>query len=224
MIKALTLDLDDTLWPIEPVMLRAEVSLHNWLEAHCPEVAAAFPVPTMRELRTAVWLEHPELQHDFTATRMISLRRALLPHGYSEFQVQQAFEVFYAARNQVQLYPEVLAVLDTLAARLPLVAVSNGNADLKRIGLDHYFVGAFNAREHGAAKPDPSIFLGACAFLKCDPGQVLHVGDHPEQDAWGAMQAGLKAAWLNRHDAAWPFENAPDYDIPTLQPLLSLFR
>ena len=40
-VRAITLDLDDTLWPIEPVMLRAEQRLDAWLRTHCPPVATA---------------------------------------------------------------------------------------------------------------------------------------------------------------------------------------
>ena len=34
-IKAISIDLDDTLWPIWPVIERAEKALHDWLAAHC---------------------------------------------------------------------------------------------------------------------------------------------------------------------------------------------
>lgn len=206
---ALTLDLDDTLWPIAPVMERAERALDDWLRAHCPEVAAAFPIERMRALREAVWERHPELAHDYTATRMIALRDAMTPFGHGEVEVRRAFDVFYAARNQVELYPEARAALERLAARFPLVSISNGNASLERIGLQHYFVATINAREHGVAKPSASIFHAACAKLRARPEQVLHVGDHPEHDVLGALDAGLGAAWINRDGAPWPYPRDP---------------
>lgn len=209
---ALSFDLDDTLWPIAPVMARAERVLDDWLAEHCPEAHAAWPVAKMRALRDQVWEEHPQLQHDFTTTRIISLRRALNPYGYGEMHVEAAFEAFFAARNQVELFPEVRAVLERLARRHTLIAISNGNADLTRIGLGHLFRFSVHAREHGKAKPSPCIFAAASTRLGLPAAEVLHIGDHPEQDVSAALAAGMSAVWLDRGLTAWdasPPEQAP---------------
>lgn len=201
---ALSFDLDDTLWPIAPVMERAEQQLDRWLAEHCPEAHAAWPIARMRGLRDQVWAEHPSLQHDFTTTRIMSLRRALNPFGYGEMHVEQAYEVFFAARNQVELFPEVRAALEYLARDHVLFAISNGNADLRRVGLADLFRFSLHAREHGVAKPDRSIFDAACARAGLAPAQVLHIGDHPEQDVVAAQSAGLDAVWLDRGLTVWP--------------------
>lgn len=218
-IAAITLDLDDTLWPIAPVMERADQALHAWLHAHCPEVAMALPVPAMRALRDEVFASHPELGHDYTAMRLICLRRALLPHGYGEREVAQAFEAFYAARNDVELYPEVGDALERLARRAPLVSLTNGNACLDRVGLAHLFRAQITARGFGAAKPDPGIFHAACALAGSAPDETLHVGDHPEQDVLGALGAGLQAAWLDRHGSGWTLAGTPPRTFNCLREL-----
>lgn len=208
-LTAITLDLDDTLWPIAPVMERADVALQNWLQLNCPEVVDALPIPAMRRLRDRVFAEHPELGHDFTALRMICLRQALAPHGYGEREAEQAFEAFYAARNQVELYPEVGDALERLARRAPLVSLSNGNACLDRVGLAHLFRAQLTARSFGSAKPDPAIFHAACVLAGSRPEETLHVGDHPEQDALGALGAGLHAAWIDREGLGWTLGGTP---------------
>jgi len=197
-IRAISLDLDDTLWPIAPVMLRAEERLDAWLRGNCPEAARHFPILAMRALRERISAEHPHLSHDFTAQRMLSLRAALTPHGYGDEHVEQAFAEYYAARNDVELYPDALAGLERLAARFPLVSISNGNADLERIGLARFFRHSLTSRSIGIAKPAPEIFQAACAYLELPPDAVLHVGDDPELDVAGARAAGLRCAWLNR--------------------------
>lgn len=220
MIRAVTLDLDDTLWPIEPVMLRCEAVLDAWLNEHCPEVAAAWPIGAMRELRERVFRENPHLAHDFTATRKLSLAIAFEPHGRGEEWVERAFEVFYAARNEVELYPDALDALRALAARWPLASVSNGNADLHRIGLGEYFAATVTARTIGVAKPDPAIFRRAATYLDVPPQCVAHVGDDPELDVAGAKAAGMVAVWLNRHGREWPLDGVePDLTITTLAAL-----
>lgn len=202
-IRAITFDLDDTLWPIAPAMLRAEQRLQDWLQAHCPQSAAAFPIEGMRALRDRVADANPHLAHDFSAQRRLSLREALLPHGYAEDHVEGAFNAFYAARNQVECYADSLPALKRLAARFPLAAITNGNADLDAIGLQHFFRFSLRAADFGSAKPAVEIFHAACEKLNLAPSEVLHVGDDPALDVVGAHRAGLHCAWLNRTPLAW---------------------
>lgn len=202
-IQAISLDLDDTLWPIAPIVLRAEQRLHDWLLVHCPAVAEEYPIAAMRLLRDRISTENPHLAHDYTAQRKLSLTTALRPHGYGEDVVEAAFEAFYAARNEVELFADARPALERLAARVPLISLSNGNADLGRIGLRHLFVDCVTAREFGAAKPEPGIFLEACRRLSVEPQYVLHVGDDPLLDVHGARRAGLPTAWLNRNGQIW---------------------
>ena len=224
-VRAITLDLDDTIWPIAPVMVRAESVLGAWLREHAPRTAARWPLVAMRALRDEVADSHPQLAHDFTRQRLITLERMLREAGDDVALVQPAFDAFFAARCQVEHYDDSLDALDRLAARVPLAALSNGNADLERIGLMHVFAFQLGAREHGAAKPAASIFHAACAQLGCAPAQVLHVGDDIEMDVAGAQRAGLRSCWINRaaadgHCRDWPGDlPRPDLEVPTLAAL-----
>lgn len=219
-IRAITLDLDDTLWPCEPVMLRAEQVLDAWLAEHLPEVAAAYPMDAMRALRARTFRENPHLAHDFAATRKLSLAQAFEPLARGPEWVERAFEVFHAARHEVELYPETLAALTSLARRYPLASLSNGTADLHRIGLGGHFAALVSARHVGCAKPDARIFHRAAKHLECDPAHVAHVGDDPELDVAGAKAAGLYAVWMNRDGRSWPLADVtPDLEIGTLAEL-----
>jgi putative hydrolase of the HAD superfamily len=136
-VRAITLDLDDTIWPIEPVIVRAEAALGAWLQQHAPRTAAHWPLEARRALRDEVAATHPHLAHDFTRQRMISLERMFAAAGDDPALAAPAFDAFFAARCEVEHYADSLAALDRLAARLPLAALTNGNADLERIGLMH---------------------------------------------------------------------------------------
>ncbi|MFT4197459.1 MAG: HAD-IA family hydrolase [Pseudoxanthomonas sp.] len=219
-IRAVTLDLDDTVWPFAPIGARIEQALHAWLERHSPVTAARFPIAAMRVLREQVFAANPQLLHDLSLLRKMTLQHALRESGADVALAEPAWEVFYAERNKVECYPDSIAALERIAARLPVAALSNGNADLARCGLDHLFVFQLGAREHGAAKPQASIFHAACARLGLPPAQVLHVGDHAEADVDGARRAGLRAAWINREGADWPLPGArPTLEFPTLAAL-----
>jgi FMN hydrolase / 5-amino-6-(5-phospho-D-ribitylamino)uracil phosphatase len=218
-ILAISLDLDDTLWPVEPAIRNAETRLHEWLTSEHPAVATTYPIAAMRTLREAIDRERPDLAHDFTAQRLLTLERAFVACGVGAEHVDAAFEIYYAARNAVECFPDALPALTALAARFPLVSISNGNADLARIGLDHHFRATITARDMGFAKPDRRIFDAACAKLGVLPEHVLHVGDDPALDVVGARGAGLRTAWLNRGGATWSHGPAPDLTIASLDAL-----
>lgn len=216
-VLAITLDLDDTLWPFAPIGARIDRVLHDWLLEHSPATAAMYPVEKMRELRERSFRDNPQLHHDLSALRRLTLREALEASGADMALLEPAYEAFYAARNQVEFYPDAEQALARIAAQVPVAALSNGNADLSRIGIDHHFAFQLGAREHGAAKPAASIFHAACQRLAVEPAHVLHVGDHIEMDVLGAMHAGLRSCWINREAQAWQHDSLrPDLRFDTL--------
>ena len=144
------------------------------------------------------------MAHDLKFLRRTVLERMALAAGYDASLVDPAFRVVDEQRNNVTLYPDVAPALERLGDRYRLVALTNGNANLERIGIRHLFADVVTAAEAGVAKPDAGIFDLACRRAGARRDEVLHVGDHPEIDVAGARAAGLAAAWINRHDADWP--------------------
>jgi len=199
-IRAITLDLDDTLWPIGPTIERAERVLADWLLEHAPGTAACFDLEATRVMREEVARLWPQRAHDLSAMRRETIRRMLAASGDDESLAEPAFQAFFAARQRVAFFDDALPALRRLAARWPLLAVTNGNADLRRIGLADWFVGAVNAQQVGIGKPDARIFRAAAERLALEPSVLLHVGDDPRLDAQAALDAGLHAAWVVRDD------------------------
>ncbi|TAL90477.1 MAG: HAD family hydrolase [Rhodanobacter sp.] len=220
-IRALTLDLDDTLWPVLPALERADQAVDAWLQQYHPEVARAWPIAAMRELRARVAVERLDLAHDFTMQRQLTLRQVFADSGIAEAPIDTLWEIYFAARNQVELYPDSLPALQRIAARWPLASLTNGNADLQRVGIAQHFRHHVCARDRGVAKPDPRIFLAAADVLGVAPAQVLHVGDDPVMDMRGAREAGLRTAWINREGRRWPDNMGPppELDLPDMAAL-----
>lgn len=215
-IRGLTLDLDDTLWPVQVTIERAERALHAWLGEHAPKTAQ-LDAEARRAIRAQVVQAHPQWHHDLSRMRLETLRAMLLHAGEDAARAEAAFEVFLAARQQVELFADVLPALQRLAARYPVWALTNGNADVHRIGLSTYFAGTVSARDAGAMKPDRGIFLKACEAIGFEPHAVLHVGDDWAMDVEGARRAGLQAAWVDRLE-----REAPDADAWRVSNLLAL--
>lgn len=214
-ILALTLDLDDTLWPVRPALERADQAVDAWLRQHHPDVAQAWPIAAMRELRAQVAAERLDLAHDFTTQRQLTLQHAFSACGVADAPIDALWEIYFAARNSVELYPDSLPALLRITARWPLASLTNGNADLQRIGIHAHFVHHICARDSGMAKPDARIFLAAAERLGVPARQILHVGDDPTMDVAGARDAGLRTAWINREAAAWPegIGEPPELDL-----------
>lgn len=220
-ILALTLDLDDTLWPVLPALERADQAVDAWLRQHHPEVARAWPIAAMRALRLQVAAERLDLAHDFTRQRQLTLQQAFAACGVDDAPIEALWEIYFAARNGVELYPDSLPALERITARWPLASLTNGNADLQRIGIHVHFAHHVCARDSGVAKPDPRIFLAAAERLGVAPGEILHVGDDPAMDMVGARDAGLRTAWINRAGLPWPAELGapPELDLRDLTAL-----
>lgn len=223
-IRTITIDLDDTLWDTLPVLKRAERRMYGWLAEHYPRIVEMFPPEKMWDIRKQVVADHPHMTHNLTF-----LRRTVLAHmgdaaGYGDDYVDGAFEVFDDARNDLELFPEVRPALEALRERFVLIAVTNGNARLDKIGADDLFRDIVYAEQVGAAKPDVRIFDAAVAVGGAGKQETLHVGDHPKYDVEGARQAGLKAVWVNRNGAEWPAElPAPERTISHVGELEAIF-
>ena len=219
-IAAISLDLDDTLWPIWPTIERAERVLHQWLVREAPKTASLLITPgVLRELREATAKERSDLAHDLSALRRESIRAALRRAGEDPALADPAFDAFFAERQRVTLYDDVLPALRWLSERYPLVAISNGNADLKLTGVSRWFRSGFNAREFGSGKPHAPIFRAAAASVGLLPKDVLHVGDDAVLDVVGALEAGMQAAWLVRDERPWEHGARPQLIVPNLHAL-----
>ena len=219
-ISAISLDLDDTLWPIWPTIERAEGVLQEWLLREAPKTASLLLTPgILRELREATEKERSDLAHDLSALRRESIRTALKRSGEDPALADPAFDAFFAERQRVTLYDDALPALKWLSERYPLVAVSNGNADIHQTGVGRWFRTAFNARAFGSGKPHAPIFRAAAASVGLLPKDVLHVGDDAELDVVGALNAGMQAAWLVRDERPWVHGARPQLIVPNLHAL-----
>jgi FMN hydrolase / 5-amino-6-(5-phospho-D-ribitylamino)uracil phosphatase len=222
-IRAVSLDLDETLWETLPVLARAERRLLEWFDRHYPRLGSAWGADRHRKLRITVAREHPERAHDLTWVRIESLRRAAALEGYPEALAPDAFEVFLGERCTIEPYPDVRPALARLAAAVPVYALSNGNACVRRVGLGEFFRDAVAPHHAGAAKPDVRIYRHLLRIAGAEPGEVLHVGDDPYTDVQGAREAGLATAWMNRRGEPWsaPFPPA-DVEVRDLGELAEL--
>lgn len=222
-IEVITFDLDNTLWDVEPALLRAEQAQQDWLREHRPGAVEHLDHEALFAFKQSVWKRHPELAHNVTAMRTQTLYELQRNAGFGEDEAREgaqlAFAVFLAERHKVELYEEALDVLQALARDYTLGALTNGNADIYKTDAAEYFDFAFLAEDIGASKPHPDMFEAALQHARVDAHKIVHVGDDPEHDIRGAQEVGLRTVWMNGRGRRWPGGRSADREISNLAQL-----
>jgi len=227
--KALTFDLDDTLYDNRPVIRRAEQAMHDWLAEYHP-CSRSMAREDWLQLKIRLVAQTPYLRHDVSLWRYELLKIGLMQLGYSQPKAEQAaqegLERVLVVRNQVDVPEETHRVLAELGQKVPLLAITNGNVDAEKIGLGQYFSQVLVAGRDGLAKPEPDMFARATALLGVAAQDILHVGDHLVTDVGGAKKNGFQACWYNDQQRQLHCEPKakwlPDVEICSLSQLLDL--
>lgn len=119
------------------------------------------------------------------------------PQDVESYAARIADLCYASARKSIEA---ARPILEALAARLPLVLVSNfyGNVEavLKDFNLDTYFQKIVESAVVGVRKPDPSIFTLGCEALGLPPENVLVIGDSYRKDIAPAESIGCQVLWL----------------------------
>lgn len=224
MIKLLTFDLDNTLWAIDPVIIEAEKAMRSWVAEHVPEAVAHLEMDQLKHTYKHVLQQHPEVAHHPTNFRKKLLYQvftnASLGHDHAHEMSEQAFAVFYQGRNRITLFHEAEHILETLSHSFPLIALTNGNANLQMIGIDRYFKAHFSAETEGRAKPHHAMFTRALAFMNVTAAEAIHIGDNPEEDVEAARALGYHTIWFNENAALSSERCSPTVEIHRLDELV----
>ena len=220
-IRAITLDLDDTLWPVWPTIHRAEQVLTDWLTQHAPATAALANHPELKkQIRADINARYVDRAHDLSFLRLESIRALLLQAGDPGHLAEPAFEAFFAERQRVDLFDDALPALAFWSQHYPVVALSNGNADVHRVGIGQHFHASVSAKSLGVAKPDLRIFVAGAEAAGVAPHEVLHIGDDAHADCVGGLAAGMQVAWLNREGHEWTHgDTRPHLEVRDLHAL-----
>lgn len=223
-VTVIAFDLDDTLWPCMPTIHRAEEILYRWLEQHYPRITSAHDPAALVELRHEFSAREARYRIDMTALRSEFLQHLGDSHAYDgERLARDGFDIFFAARQQVEFYDDVLPCLERLKRKYRLGAISNGNASIEQVGLGHLIEHAVSASDLQVAKPDPLIYRHLARRFDIGLEQIVYVGDHPLYDVVGSLEAGCHAIWINREQSVWPEELAePEFQVADLHELESL--
>ena len=227
-IRVVTFDLDNTLWDVNPALLRAEEAQRQWMMTHRPGAMEPLDRDTLLSVRRSVTERQPELLHHVSRLRQAVLyevqRRAGYDHASAQAGAESAFAAFLRERHAVELYEAALGVIQRLHGKYLLGALTNGNADIYRTDAGGYFDFAFLAEEIGASKPAPDLFLAAIDRTQVEPHEIAHVGDSLQHDVAGASEVGLRTVWFNPGNEPATGDVQPDEEIGCLEELPAVLQ
>jgi len=238
-IKAISFDLDDTLYSNKPVMQAIDKKMIAYfsslpiLKTLMPDQHKILHVSFWSHFRHQAILKQPDLAHDVAQVRLVSYQLGFislgLVKGLAQQQAQAALDYFIALRSDFTVPKSSEKLLAKLSEKYPLIAISNGNVDTKTLGISQHFQYIYHAgwQVDGSLlkqKPVSDMFALACQQLNIKPSQLLHVGDCGRSDIQGALQAGCQTAWLSCYDVGMPITVLPHIElnkVTQLEQLLS---
>lgn len=162
------------------------------------------------------WLAAAGMRADTETARTV--RRAYL----AEFETP-ATTAIEQLGGGYQVFTDVLPVLERLReAGVKRAVISNADADVTELCTHMAFAHEMNviitSAVVGWEKPDVRTFQAALHALGVDPADALHIGDQPRSDVVGALDAGMRAALIDRYN-----RQDPDaFDVPVFQDLDAL--
>ncbi|MFC0140487.1 5-amino-6-(5-phospho-D-ribitylamino)uracil phosphatase YigB [Erwinia mallotivora] len=199
-VSAMTFDLDDTLYDNAPVIRRTTEQSHAFLQA-CHPALSTFSVEQYQQLRDDLRQQEPDIYHDVSEWRRRAVELAMLNVGLSQREAekgsQEVMAHFASWRSKIEVPEETHRTLSVLAQRIPLVAITNGNAEPHLFGLDKYFQFILRAGPDGRAKPFDDMYRLAAERLNLPLENILHIGDDLTTDVAGSVRCGMQACWIN---------------------------
>ena len=212
-IKLITFDLDDTFWDIKSTIINAEINSRKWIEDRIKKKIEWGTFDDFLEIRNELIKENPSLDYDLGLLRkkMISYHTQKYFKNQKDLNefIEEAYMFFLEERHKVEFFDDVIPVLEKLSLNYKLGVLTNGNADIKKLGIDHMFYFSVSSMDVKSNKPDQGHFIRAKELSQINFHNTLHVGDHPVNDVYGARELGINVMWFNLNNLVWDIDENP---------------
>ena len=212
-IKLITFDLDDTFWDIKSTIINAEINSRKWIEDRIKKKIEWGTFDDFLEIRNELIKENPSLEYDLGLLRkkMISYHTQKYFNNQKDLDefIEEAYMFFLEERHKVEFFDGVIPVLEKLSLNYKLGVLTNGNADIKKLGIDHMFDFSVSSMDVKSNKPDQGHFIRAKELSQINFHNTLHVGDHPVNDVYGARELGINVMWFNLNNLVWDIDESP---------------
>ena len=212
-IELITFDLDDTFWDIRSTIINAENNSRKWAEDRIGEKIEWGTFEDFMKVRSELVKKDPSLEYDLGMLR----KKTIAYHTKKYFKdtkdlnkfIEEAYSFFLGERHKVTFYDDVVIVLEELSSKYKLGVLTNGNADVNKLGIGHLFDFSISSIDVKSNKPDQAHFVKARELSQVNFKNTLHVGDHPVNDILGARKLGINTMWFNLNHLNWDIDESP---------------
>ena len=227
-INLITFDLDDTFWDIRSTIINAENNSRKWAEDRIGKKIEWGTFEDFMKIRSELVKKDPSLEYDLGM-----LRKKTIAHHTKKFFketkdlnefIEDAYFFFLEQRHKVTFYDDVIAVLEELSAEYKLGVLTNGNADVNKLGIGHLFDFSISSMDVKSNKPDRAHFVKAHELSQVDFKNILHVGDHPVNDIVGARELGINTMWFNLNNLNWEIDESPPIQFNKWSQFINLVK
>jgi 5'-nucleotidase len=227
-IRVILFDLDDTLFDFTGCW---EFGMKETMRLH----------PTTADLETealylrfeyysqSLWFLQEEKKVTFNQYRRLRLIRTLKDFGRElNNDLADDFNRLFITKHLEAIRPSamIIQMLGNFSNKYRLGIITNGPSDISyqkvtRLGIERFIDQSvvFVSEVAGYAKPDQRIFETALQHFDVTPSEAIFVGDNWKADITGAIDAGINAIWLNRHNSKPTTSHQPLAIIEKLEEL-----
>lgn len=195
MIRAVFLDLDDTLYDTSGfAKLARKAALQAMIDAGLP-LSSEEAYKLLREIIQEKGSNYEKHFNVLTKRVFGEEKPLLIALGMITYH-----NVKFAL---LRLFPETIPTLIYLKQKgYHLGIISNGLTikqweKLIRLNLHHFFDDVITSQEVGVEKPDPLIFKVAIERMGCKSNKSVMIGNKFHEDIVGALDAGMSAILVN---------------------------
>lgn len=213
-MKHLFFDLDRTLWDFEK---NSELALHELF--HSLELDKN--IPDFEEFHVAYKQKNAELWKLYGSGKLTKeeLRTSRFKVTLEAFGVRDPAIINQMSDGYVEISPKQTALfpgaIQTLSelqkSGFAMHIITNGFKEVQYIklensGLAPFFDAVICSEEVGKNKPSPDIFHFALKKAGASSVKSVMIGDDPEVDIYGALNAGLKGILFDPYDENLKYE------------------
>ncbi len=222
--KHLFFDLDNTLWDFRANSREAfcDVFENLGLSKHISEFDRFIELYEIYNEK--LWTEYRKGRMNKEAMRRDRLILTFRELGIEDEELVRKTNELYiqTAPTKTHLFPGVHETLSYLAGKYNLYILTNGFSEIQLLkisscGLQHYFKKLFMAEMVGYQKPDRRFFEYAIKSVHAHKNECLIIGDDPEADIHGGLNAGIDQVYFNLHNR--PCRTAPTFEIKEISGL-----
>jgi len=204
-IEHVFFDLDNTLWDFGNNSKKILYSIYQNFKLDEMGISSFELFHKQYAFRNEMlWKEYKVGTKTKEEVRIQRFRHTLYDHGIDNNLMAHELADFYIENTKKvkDLLPGAIETLDKLSEKYILHVITNGFDEvqffkIKNSGIDHYFKTVTTAEQAGVLKPEPAIFELSLKKARASARNSVYIGDSPEADGKGALNAGMNFIWFN---------------------------